>query len=114
MTQAKGPGGNRPVSGQGGQDGASGDFAGQAPPPPLASTAPPADLPELPHPPAMSKLARVAVGFGLLVLGGYAAVAMTGWQPAQPKRDELPASVRGSPGGYRSYHFWHSGYHGGK
>ena len=39
---------------------------------------------------------------------------MTGWQPAQPKRDELPASVRGSPGGYRSYHFWHSGYHGGK
>jgi len=26
----------------------------------------------------------------------------------------LPADVRNSPGGYRSFHFWHSGYHGGK
>ena len=26
----------------------------------------------------------------------------------------IPASVRSSPGGYRSYHFWHSGYAGGK
>ena len=26
----------------------------------------------------------------------------------------IPASVRSSPGGYRSYHFWHSGFHGGK
>jgi hypothetical protein len=25
-----------------------------------------------------------------------------------------PASVRTSPGGYRSYHFWHTGFHGGK
>ena len=26
----------------------------------------------------------------------------------------VPASVRSSPGGYRSFHFWHSGFHGGK
>ncbi len=26
----------------------------------------------------------------------------------------VPASVRSSPGGYRSYHFWHLGFHGGK
>ena len=26
----------------------------------------------------------------------------------------IPASVRSSPGGYRSYHFWHSGFQGGK
>ena len=26
----------------------------------------------------------------------------------------IPASVRSSPGGYRSYHFWHTGFHGGK
>jgi hypothetical protein len=25
-----------------------------------------------------------------------------------------PVSVRSSPGGYRSYHFWHTGFHGGK
>jgi hypothetical protein len=26
----------------------------------------------------------------------------------------IPASVRSSPGGYRSFHFWHSGFQGGK
>ena len=26
----------------------------------------------------------------------------------------VPASVRSSPGGYRSFHFWHSGFSGGK
>jgi hypothetical protein len=26
----------------------------------------------------------------------------------------LPPSVRHSPGGYRSFHFWHSGFHMGK
>ncbi|HVE87702.1 MAG TPA: hypothetical protein VND93_32815 [Myxococcales bacterium] len=26
----------------------------------------------------------------------------------------IPSSVRSSPGGYRSYHFWHTGFHGGK
>lgn len=30
------------------------------------------------------------------------------------KHPPVPASVRSSPGGYRSYHFWHSGFHGGK
>jgi hypothetical protein len=29
-------------------------------------------------------------------------------------RDTVPPSVRASPGGYRSFHFWHSGYAGGK
>ena len=29
-------------------------------------------------------------------------------------RDQIPSSVRSSPGGYRSYSFWHTGYHGGK
>ena len=26
----------------------------------------------------------------------------------------IDTSVRSSPGGYRSYHFWHSGFSGGK
>ena len=36
------------------------------------------------------------------------------YEPGAPAREEIPASVRSSPGGYRSFHFWHSGYHGGK
>lgn len=62
----------------------------------------------------MSKRAKISLGFCGLVLFGYAYVAFTGWEPATPERDEIPASVRSSPGGYRSFHFWHSGYRGGK
>jgi hypothetical protein len=49
-----------------------------------------------------------------LVVGGYAAFAFTEREIGEPERDTVPAGVRSSPGGYRSYHFWHSGYHGGK
>ena len=42
------------------------------------------------------------------------ATERSGYEPGSPKRDEIPASIRSSPGGYRTYHFWHSGYHGGK
>lgn len=62
----------------------------------------------------LSKGAIVLAVFGVLVVGGYSAVAYTDYEPGSPERDEIPASVRSSPGGYRSYHFWHSGYHGGK
>jgi hypothetical protein len=51
---------------------------------------------------------------GTLIVGGYSALAFSGYEPGSPQRDEIPASVRSSPGGYRTYHFWHSGYHGGK
>jgi hypothetical protein len=69
--------------------------------------------------PAVSraKLSKSAIGlaiFGVLAVGGYAAFAYTDYEPGSPDHDEIPASVRSSPGGYRSYHFWHSGYHGGK
>ncbi|HEX7318473.1 MAG TPA: hypothetical protein VF297_31490 [Pyrinomonadaceae bacterium] len=54
-----------------------------------------------------------------LVLGGallllYGAAAWSGWELSTSTRQTLPADVRNSPGGYRSFHFWHSGYHGGK
>jgi len=62
----------------------------------------------------LSKGAIVLAVFGVLVVGGYSALAYTDYEPGSPERDEIPASVRSSPGGYRSYHFWHSGYHGGK
>lgn len=44
----------------------------------------------------------------------YACIELTGWGPQPGARGQVPMSVRQSPGGYRSYHFWHSGLHGGK
>jgi hypothetical protein len=78
--------------------------------------APAAPLPDHPAVPRakLSKGALVLGVFGALVVAGYSAFAYTDYEPGAPDRDEIPASVRSSPGGYRSYHFWHSGYHGGK
>ena len=79
---------------------------------PRAGT-PAADLPPVPRP-RRSAMAIVLGVFGLLVTTGYAALAYSEYEPGSPGREEIPASVRSSPGGYRSFHFWHSGYHGGK
>jgi hypothetical protein len=54
-----------------------------------------------------------------LLLGGgalalYVVAAMAGWELSTQPRQQLPPDVRNSPGGYRSFHFWHSGYRGGK
>jgi hypothetical protein len=51
-----------------------------------------------------------------LVVLGHGAVAVGGFVPFVPshERSEIPPSVRHSPGGYRSWSFWHSGSHGGK
>ncbi len=54
----------------------------------------------------------LVLGGGLLLL--YVAAAWSGWELSTAARQTLPADVRNSPGGYRSFHFWHSGYHGGK
>lgn len=59
----------------------------------------------------LSKLYLV-LGVGALLLYGVASWA--GWEMSLSPRQQLPADVRNSPGGYRSFHFWHSGYHGGK
>jgi hypothetical protein len=61
-----------------------------------------------------SLFGKIMLGFTVIVVGGYAAWAYTGHELGEPERDDIPASVRASPGGYRSYAFWHSGYHGGK
>lgn len=57
---------------------------------------------------------RLYLLLGTLLLLGYAGVELTGWEGTSTARQTIPMSVRSSPGGYRSYHFWHSGYHGGK
>jgi hypothetical protein len=59
----------------------------------------------------LNKLYKVIGGALLLV---YAAAAWQGWEVGSPRRQFLPPDVRNSPGGYRSFHFWHSGYRGGK
>lgn len=48
----------------------------------------------------------------ILVLG-YATAGLTGWELDTASRQRLPPDVR-SPGGYRSFHFWHAGWQGGK
>ena len=58
------------------------------------------------------QLFKLSLGASLIV--GYAAVLFGGFDFTRHERHEVPASVRQSPGGYRSWSFWHSGSHGGK
>ena len=51
---------------------------------------------------------------GLVTLGTFATAGFSGWHVAPSPRQVIPASVRNSPGGYRSFHFWHAGWQGGK
>ena len=54
---------------------------------------------------------------GMLIIGGYGLLAFTGKEPGSSHREKIPADVRQSPGGYRSFHsvsIWHSGFRGGK
>ena len=57
-------------------------------------------------------LNRIYVALGAAVLAGYAWLAFTGWEFGGSQARPLPADVR--HGGYRSFHFWHAGYRGGK
>ena len=55
--------------------------------------------------------------FKLLVIvavGGYAATGLMGWDFGTSEKRPSPTGVRQSPGGNRSFHFWHTGFHGGK
>jgi hypothetical protein len=71
------------------------------------------DNPPVPRP-KRPGLATATIVFSVLVVAGYSALAFSQRELSQPERDEIPTSVRSSPGGYRSYAFWHTGYHGGK
>lgn len=73
----------------------------------------PPDRPPVPTPRVRRGVIALAV-LGTLIVGGYTALAFSAYEPSSPSRNEVPASVRASPGGYRTFHFWHSGYHGGK
>jgi hypothetical protein len=51
---------------------------------------------------------------GGLLLGGYALTAFNGWEYFHSPAQAVPAEVRHAPGGLRTFHYWHSGYRGGK
>ena len=59
-------------------------------------------------------LTKIYLAIAAVVICVYGASAYKGWEFGNEKRDVVPADVRQSPGGYRSFHFWHSGFHGGK
>ena len=74
--------------------------------------------PDLPAVPRARRSIAVAV-YAVLAAGALAAWVSSdalGWPlgRTQSERDIVPAGVRSSPGGYRAFHFWHSGYQGGK
>ena len=43
----------------------------------------------------------------------YGAAELTGYRIAADEPEQIDPSVRSSPGGYRSFHFWHTGFSGG-
>jgi hypothetical protein len=47
--------------------------------------------------------------FALGLLGLYGASTLRGWDFGASKRGIIPASVRQSPGGYRSFTYWRGG-----
>jgi len=71
------------------------------------------DKPAIPRT-RMSILIMIYSGVAALVLVIYLMAGVFGWDQRASARDRVPGSVRNSPGGYRSYYFWHAGYHGGK
>ena len=54
------------------------------------------------------------MGFSSMVLLFYLAAAVTGKEIFGTPRRYVPDNVRQTNGGYRSFHYWHSGYRGGK
>ena len=50
--------------------------------------------------------------FAIGVVSLYSVAAMLGWEISSGSRNQLPPDARQN--GYRSFHFWHYGLHGGK
>lgn len=59
-------------------------------------------------------LSKLYLVIGILIIALYCFVTFMGKEFGDPERQKMPADVRQSPGGYRSFHMWHSGYRGGK
>jgi hypothetical protein len=62
----------------------------------------------------MTRSAKIYLAIGLVVVAAFGVSASQGWTLGGGPSGFVPADIRQSPGGYRSFHFWHSGYQGGK
>ena len=56
----------------------------------------------------------ITKGLGGLLLAGYATMLFAGLDFSTHSRTEVAPNMRQSPGGYRTWSFWHSGVSGGK
>lgn len=82
-------------------------------PPPPSGPATAIDQPPVPRS-RMSWVMKLYLGLVGAAFTVYLLAGVFGWDQRSSVRDRVPGSVRNSPGGYRAYHFWHAGYHGGK
>jgi hypothetical protein len=57
---------------------------------------------------------RAYLIFGMVVLGGWAFLDLRGVEAFTEPPQQVPSDVQHGPGGYRSFHFWHYGFQGGK
>ena len=64
--------------------------------------------------PPRSRRSIVYLVLGVLLIGLWGLGTAKGLEGSQTTVERIPPDVRSSPGGYRSFHFWHSGYRGGK
>lgn len=78
-----------------------------------APATPAVDRPPVPTTPR-SWLVTAYLALSTVVLAGFVLAGLLGWELRDGRADRAPGSARQSPGGYRAYHFWHTGYHGGK
>jgi hypothetical protein len=62
----------------------------------------------------MRPAVRVYLAVGALLLGLYGWSEAVGWERRAAATDRIAESVRQSPGGWRTWTFWHRGVRGGK
>jgi hypothetical protein len=62
----------------------------------------------------MSRAVLAYVLGGSLLTGLYAFAELRGWETGTAAHARIDPSVRQSPGGWRTWTFWHRGLHGGK
>ena len=62
----------------------------------------------------MSTMTKLYTLFGSILIVSYFFFELSGHTLGDNEVERIPPDVRQAPGGYRSFHFWHSGYKGGK
>lgn len=60
----------------------------------------------------MTKFTMFYLLLGAGSLGAYGYATNTGWAMNQQETRFVPKDTMRSPGGYRSFHYWHVGYGG--